>query len=244
MKVIRPNCRSQFTAADFEFVSFVLNNSLPSQNHSPRSLFLLSHDAVSIDAMLDDPKLFRALLESKKCVSVSLQFYFYVLVRQSLLREEITSREIADYVAEVLAEFAAVSRLISSSSENHAPLEYVSDMILEIEHLEGADQFAMQSHIGNFALFHSGLFPNRLQSRIERRGAPGFQFYEDLGSAYFKLAGNHFLARQLELVDIFASLGEAFHITRIALNHLSEKLVFLETNRAVNQLFIELDKPC
>jgi len=101
----------------------------------------------------------------------------------------------------------------------------------------------MQTHIGNFALFHTGIFPGHLQRRMERRAAPGFRFYEEIGSAHFRMAGNHRLARTMDMASIYLTLGQAFHVTRLALNHLSEKLVFLETNRAVKDLFSELDLP-
>lgn len=244
MKVIRPNCRSQFTPADYAFLVATLN---VTDNAAPplmSGIQILVNDPESMDSLFDNPKLFRAVLEGKNCLTLSLQFYFYVLVRHSLLREEINNREIADYVSEVMAEFALLSRLSNPLLKNHNPLVYLSDMILELDKLEESERFALQSHIGNFALFHSGLFPNRLQNRVERRGAPGFQFYEDLGAGYFRMAGNHVLARRFEMVEIYSTLGEAFHVTRIALNHLSEKLMFLETNRAVNDLFLELDKPC
>jgi hypothetical protein len=47
----------------------------------------------------------------------------------------------------------------------------------------------------------------------------------------------------MDMVSVLMTLGRAFHVTRLALNHLSEKLVFLETDRAVRDLFRELDGP-
>ena len=93
----------------------------------------------------------------------------------------------------------------------------------------------------NYALFQSGIYPNQVLQRVQRRGAPGFKYYEEMGSAYFRMAGTHFLAKKLDMVAIYNTLGEAFHVTRLALNHLSEKLVFLETDRAVRDLLREVD---
>jgi hypothetical protein len=116
-------------------------------------------------------------------------------------------------------------------------------MLAALERLEQAERFALQCHIGNFALFQAGLFPGRVQRRVQRRAAPGFGFYEELGSAHSRLAGGHWLARRMDLAPVFATLGEAFHAARLALNHLSEKLLFLETDRAVRDLLREIDKP-
>jgi hypothetical protein len=45
------------------------------------------------------------------------------------------------------------------------------------------------------------------------------------------------------MVSILMTLGQAFHVTRVALNHLARRLVFMETDRAVRDLFLELESP-
>lgn len=238
MKVIRPNCRTQFTHADYDFMASVL----PARETPSQRLFRLFEDPESRDRILDQPALFRAMLELRSCVSVSLHFYFYVLVRHVLLREEIQDRDVADYVAEVLAEFSLQRRVLNPDPNDDRTLAYMHEMLESMDRLDEEGRFAMQTHIGNFALFHAGIFPAHLQRRTDRRAAPGFRFYEEMGSAHFRMAGNHRLARKMDMVSIFLTLGQAFHLTRLALNHLSEKLVFLETNRAVGELLSEIDK--
>ncbi|MDB5051009.1 MAG: hypothetical protein JWO30_4080 [Fibrobacteres bacterium] len=239
MKVIRPNCRAQFTAADYEFISSVL----PSRDGSSPRLIRLVEDRESLDILLDQPLLFRAVLELRSCLRVSLHFYFFVLVRHALLREDVQDRDVADYVAEVLAEFSMLQRLRNPNPKDDRHLDYMHEMLEALERMEEEERFAMQTHIGNYALFLSGIFPGHLQRRVERRAAPGFRFYEELGASHFRMAGHHYIARRMDMVSIFMTLGQAFHITRLALNHLSEKLVFLETDRAVRDLFLELEKP-
>ena len=239
MKVIRPNCRAQFTPADYAFVATVL----PVRQEGTAGLISLLEDADDLDRLLDQPRLFRAVLDLPNCLAVSLHFYFYVLVRHALLRESIRDRDVADYVAEVLAEFSQLQRLSSPKPDGEGSFDYLHEMMEALERMESNDRFAMQCHIGNFALFQSGIFPGRVRSRVERRAAPGLRFYEELGSAHFRMAGGHWLARRMDLVSVYATLGEAFHVTRLALNHLSEKLLFLETDRAVRDLLKELEGP-
>ncbi len=239
MKVIRPNCRAQFTAADYAFVATVL----PVREAGSIGLIRLVEDADNLDLLLDQPRLFRAVLELPNCLTVSLHFYFYVLVRHALLREQIRDRDVADYVAEVLAEFSMLQRLSQPRADGEGTLDYLHEMLDALDRMEEEERFAMQTHIGNFALFHAGVFPGRLQRRADRRAAPGFRFYEELGSAHFRMAGGHWLARRMDLVSVYMTLGEAFHVTRLALNHLSEKLLFLETDRAVRDLLRELERP-
>ncbi len=239
MKVIRPNCRTQFTAADYDFIASVS----PARQGPSQGIIRLLEDQGSLDRLLDQPRLFRAVLELRSCLRVSLHFYFYVLVRHALMREEILDRDVADYVAEVLAEFSLLQRLRNPNPNDDGHLDYLHEMLEALERMEAEDRFAMQTHIGNYALFLSGIFPGHLQRRVERRAAPGFRFYEELGASHFRMAGHHYIARRMEMVSIFMTLGQAFHVTRLALNHLSEKLVFLEADRAVRDLFRELDKP-
>ncbi len=239
MKVIRPNCRAQFTPADYGFLATVL----PIREDGAAGLIRLLEDKEDMDRLLDHPRLFRAVLDLPNCLSVSLHFYFYVLVRHVLLRAEIRDRDLADYVAEVLAEFSLLQRLSQPRPNGEGTLDYLHEMLESMERLEGEDRFALQCHIGNFALVQTGLFPGRVQRRAERRASPGFRFYEELGSAHFRMAGGHWLARRMDLAPVLAALGEAFHVTRLALNHISAKLLFLETDRAVSDLLREIEKP-
>jgi len=238
MKVIRPNCRAQFTTADYAFIATVL----PVRKDGSAGLIRLLEDADDMDRLLDQPRLFRAVLDLPSCLTVSLHFYFYVLVRHAMLRADIKDKDVADYVAEMLAEFSQLQRLSQPRPDGEGTLEYLHEMLEAMERLEQEERFALQCHIGNFALFQSGLFPGRVQRRRERRAAPGFGFYEELGSAYYRMAGGHWLARRMDLAPVFSTLGEAFHVTRLALNHLSEKLLFLETDRAVRDLLREIER--
>jgi hypothetical protein len=238
MKVIRATCRYQFTPTDYEFIAGILPmGSVP----DPRRLLRLLEDGDSFDKLLDHPRLFRAVLDLKGCLPVSLRCYFYVLVRHALLRLDIKDRDVADYVAELLSEFAAHQRWRTSPASEPHPMEYLHEMIASLDRCEGEKRFEMQAHIGNYALFLAGIFPNYLARRVERRAAPGVSFYEEMGSAHFRLAGAHDLARRMELESVFQTLGDAFHVTRLALNHLSENLVTLETQKAVQDLFKEIE---
>lgn len=239
MKVIRPNCRTQFTAADQDFIATVL----PGLEAPSSGIIRLVRDPEVMDKVLDQPALFRAVLDMHGCLRVSLRFYFYVLVRNVLLRADIQDRDVADYVAEVLAEYSLLQRMRNTEGDEDSRSDYFHEMLEAMERMEDEERFAMQAHIGNYALVLSGIFPGRLQRRVERRAAPGFRFYEELGAAHFRMAGGHYLARRMDMVSILMTLGQAFHVTRVALNHLARRLVFMETDKAVRDLFLELEKP-
>src|SRR5215468_8999458 len=106
MKMIQPNCRVQFAAEDIEFIASVLGQKLG----AAECLIKLLADEESRDLILDDEALFHALLERRGCLRVTSRFYFYILVRHVFRRSDLQDRVVADYVAEVLAEFASTER--------------------------------------------------------------------------------------------------------------------------------------
>src|SRR6266571_9124959 len=106
MNMIQPNCRVQFAAEDIEFIVSVLGHKIG----TAECLIKLLADEESRDVILDDEALYHALLERRGCLQVSTRFYFYILVRHVFHRSDIQERAVADYVAEVLAEFACAER--------------------------------------------------------------------------------------------------------------------------------------
>ncbi|MBI3987143.1 MAG: hypothetical protein HY343_09495, partial [Lentisphaerae bacterium] len=182
MNVIQANARSKFTSADVDFILAVL---APQQDAS-QSLVALFSDEVSRDLILDNEALFHVLLDKPDVTNVSPHFYFYVLVRHVLRKAGIEDREVADYVAEMLATFS------SSESVFHArscPMQSLVDMLAALQEADETGRFNIQSHIANTSLFLSGLFKRHCCRR--RRAAPGIDYYEQIGSANFRLAGDH-----------------------------------------------------
>src|ERR1700752_1025073 len=121
MKVIQPNCRVQFPAQDIEFILEVLGRRIG----TAECLVKLLADEESRDVILDDEALFHALLEKRGCLRVSSRFYFYILVRHVFRLSDIQNRAVADYVAEVLAEFSSAERARCIVPGQPAPCEYL-----------------------------------------------------------------------------------------------------------------------
>ena len=99
--MIQANCRARFTAQDFEFVIRVLGR----DSRQKISLVDLLTDPESRDQILDDESLYRAILENTGNLTISPQFYFYVLARLVLRRVGIEDRTLSDYVAALLEIF-------------------------------------------------------------------------------------------------------------------------------------------
>ncbi len=223
LSVIQANCRVRLTAADIEFILTTLRHLPGSSAH----LAQLLADEETRDLILDDELLLRGVLEQRSCLHISPHFYFYIVVRHTFRRSGLDDRGLADYVASVLAEFSSIERLSCQVSGQSEPMNYFVDMLTALQTVDDTTRFFIRTHIGNHSLFLSGVFPDRIRHRAERRGAPGLSYYEGLGRSNFKVAGDHRLARQYSLDGIFNELAERFHETRQALNDLRDRLIHL-----------------
>jgi hypothetical protein len=233
MNVIRPNCRIQFTPQDIDFIVSVLQ----SRVNDAESLLRLLGDEETRDLVLDDESLLHAVLESRCCLRISTHLYFYVLVRHVFNRAGISDRDVADYVAEVLAEYSRAEQMQCRIKGEEKSLEYFVDMLGALQTADDATKFYLRAHIGNYSLFFSGIFPDRIRFRAEFRGFPSLQYYEALGQTSFRVASDHRLARKYDLAKVFDVLAERFQATRLALNDLGDRLVTVgDSNAAVDSL--------
>src|SRR6266511_5278940 len=193
MTVIQPNCRVQFTAEDLQFIVETLGPRL----NNPDCLVELLSDEHSRDVILDDESLLRAVLEHRNCLRISTHFYFYILVRHTFRRSGLQERPLADYVASVLAEFSQFER--TRCVVKGQPIDYFFEMLAALQTADDTTSFYIRAHIGNQSLFLSGVFPDRIRFRAERKGAPGLTYYEGLGRTNFRAASDHRLARKYDL---------------------------------------------
>ena len=221
MNVIQPNCRVQFTAQDIDFILSVLRPKVGAAD----CLVKLLADEESRDLILDDEALLHAVLEDRSCLRISTHFYFYILVRQVFRRSGIMERAVADYVAEVLTEFSRIERNQCRVQGVAQPLDYFFEMLGALQTVDDTTRFYIRAHLGNYSLFLSGIFPDRIRFRAEVRGAPNLKYYEELGRSNFRVASDHRLARKYDLDRIFNTLADRFETTRLALNDLGERLL-------------------
>jgi hypothetical protein len=219
MKVIQPNCRVQFAAEDVDFIVSVLGSRLG----DAQCLVRLLSDESSRDLILDDEALLSALIERRGCLRVSSRFYFYVLVRNVLRRSGIQDRAVADYVAEVLTEFARAERARCVIPGLSGPLDYFFELLAALKDADERHRFFIRAHIGDYSLFLSGVFPERIRSRAEARGSPDMSYYDALGRTHYRAASDHRLAQRYELATIFNTLSERFETTRLALNDIADR---------------------
>jgi hypothetical protein len=81
-------------------------------------------------------------------------------------------------------------------------------------------------HLGNFSLWLTGIFPDYIAARRTRKGGPALPYYEALGRTGFLMASDHPLAGEYGIGPILRSAGQNFGVLRMALNRMSDQLMF------------------
>jgi hypothetical protein len=222
--MIRANCRERFTASDFDFVVRTLARSQP--DHV--SLVDLLSDSETRDSVLDNPRLVEAILCHAGQLSISSQFYFYVLARHVLREAGINDRKLCDYIASLLETFSRISGMQASPDLVQARgRQYISDMLIALTRATPEQAFLLRAYVGNYSLFISGIFHENTQRR-SLRGAPDLNFYEQVGRTNYQMLSTHATARRCELSDIYEELAERFRDVRLALNRLADQLLNLD----------------
>lgn len=221
--MIRANCRERFTASDFDFVVRTLARA---QTDSVSLVDLLS-DGETRDSVLDHPRLVEAILSNAGQLSISSQFYFYVLARHVLRQAGISDRKLCDYVASLLETFSRMNGLQVPQVADERGRQYISDMLIALTKATPEQAFLLRAHVGNYSLFISGIFHENTQRR-SLRGGPDMNFYEQIGRTNYQLVASHATARRCELSDVYEELADRFREVRLALNQLSEELLNLD----------------
>jgi hypothetical protein len=196
--------------------------------------------AHGIDALLDDSAVFRNLLRRQDISPAPAPLVFYLLVRHALLAREIFDRRLADYTAALLLEFGKAGRAHRIDDQDTAHFAYLTDILAELDRSRGEREFFLRMHLGNFALWLGGLFPDHITHRVQRRGAPPISYFDELGASGFRAAAGMDLALRYDLGDVLLRAADEFSTVRSALNSLSDALLFPRPRDPVDRLLREV----
>lgn len=179
-----------------------------------------------IDALLDDPRLPSALMHAPQAAHASFALFAYVMVRHALRRMGEGDRGLADYVAAILVHFGVRERAHRIGESDDQVYQALVDLCQDANDPDPRRAFLVRTHLGNYALWLSGIFPDRVEQRRWRRGGPDLAYYEEMGRRGFQLAAEHEIAEQHGLATLYATAAERFGLLRLALNTLSDWLFF------------------
>ena len=192
-----------------------------------------------LDSLLDDPRVLNALLTDED-VRSRPELVFYVLVRQSMLERGVDDRESADYVATMLVRFGQRRRAYRISKDGQEEYAYMVDLMTRLPTASAREAFMIRAHMGNFALWLSGVFPDFVQARVDRRGAPSLAYYEEMGSEGYRMASESPEAAALGLKPVFTSVSRHFAGVRSALNRVSDRYLWRGGANPVGRLLREV----
>lgn len=178
------------------------------------------------DALLDAPELPERLLAVRTILVPSEPLFLYVLVRHALRRAGIDDRDLADYLAAMLLDFGRRDRAWRVDWNDDQRHRYLVDILMDLEASDGPRRFKVMVHLGNYALWLAGLFPDYIAARRLRKGGPDVEYYDQLGSRGFGLASDHRLADEYGLDGVFRVAAERFPSVRGALNGMSDRVFF------------------
>lgn len=179
-----------------------------------------------IDALLDDGRLHDALITDARAAHASLPLFVYVVVRHALRDVGESERVVADYVASVVVHFATHDRAWRIAVHDDESYDTLSGLLADAESADPRRSFLVRQHLGNYALWLSGLFPEHVTMRNWRRGGPDLSYFDAMGRQGFQMAAEHRLADSTGLRPVFARAADEFPLIRQALNRVSDRLLF------------------
>ncbi len=179
-----------------------------------------------VDAILDDPRLRAALLEQAQAAHASPRLFIYVVVRYALREVGEGDRVMADFVSSVLLHFGQRDRSQRIRAHDDQIYDTLASLLADAECGDPTRAFLARAHLGNYALWLAGIFPDYIEARQHRRGGPGLDYYDTMGQRGYQLAASHRLASEHGVQPLFSCAAERFGRLRVALNHVSDSIFF------------------
>ncbi len=220
--MIAATLRNSLARSDAQFAISLIARERESERRQLES-DLSNH---GIDSILDDTRLLDALMESPRGAHASLALFTYVLVRNTLRALGEQDRVIADYLASLVVQFGDGGRAMRVADVDDEIYSTLAQLLAEVNAPDQRRAFLVRSHLGNYALWLSGLYPDHIEYRRWRRGGPPIDYYETLGRRGFELAATHRLALEYGVQGLYTTAAERFDVMRHALNDISDQLLF------------------
>lgn len=143
----------------------------------------------------------------------------------------VTDASLVDYVSDLLTRFTHINAINRLSDANGRPLTELAEMMMAAEEIppEGRTQREYYRHIGDYALFWTGLFPEMVQ-RQRRLTGDAFINYTLIGKRSYKMAGNSECDLYAEEAAVFNRLSTEFELCAVGLSHVRHELHDLQVD--------------
>lgn len=160
----------------------------------------------------------------------TLRRFFDGVVRRSFGDLTIRDEVAADYLADLLTRFVRTENLYPISAVTGERLETVADLLVETQrvweldspHFKPAQERELKRHIGDYALFMTGLF----RERVEGLACAGYYIRE--GRRAYHFVSEHDRASARPHARLFRALSERFEGFAGALSYMRKVYFRLE----------------
>ncbi len=217
------------TKQDFEFVAHTIGETEQSQT----AILKLTDDIEATTELLHHDSLFPQIISSASMMTVSPWFYFYEMVYHALKLKHLEDDDLVDYVSSVCVDFSQSDVLWHFASASGEKMIYIVDMLQVMKDLKEVQQYYMHQYIGNVSLFLIGFFPDLIYQRNKRKGAPSFEYYENVGQSEFEAAAQSSLLYEADASPVLFKLAEYFTDVRSAINVYVDSYLSLHNRKSV-----------
>ncbi len=197
---------------------------MPGQAHDFAEVAgLLAAFPSTVESMLSSARVFDAIQDPRaQILTISPFLYFNVLLRHALDdargRPE---RRVINYLANLLALFLHGDRALRADPEQPTRYRYMVELLAALEAAPEPRKFILRAHIGNYALWLTGMQGEWLEQRHRYgRRAVAPEYYAELGQGHFHQAARDPEALRLGLEDVFMRLALLFDYYRAGLRRM------------------------
>src|SRR6201996_872145 len=159
-----------------------------------------------------------------------LQRFFSEIVERNYDEVGVRQAEVQAYVANLLTEFCESENLFKIKNEDGRSLSDVGEMLLESDPVYGpAPSFdrerQVRKHIGDFALFFAGMFPESInQVRLRRHRLESFIEWMKAGKESYYIVSKFEHFEYAKVAPLFAHLSREFEGCVYGLNMVKNDL--------------------
>src|SRR6185437_8983956 len=150
----------------------------------------------------------------------------YVMIRHAVRQAGESDRGLADYVTSLVVHFGVRDRSHRIADSDDEVYDAIVQLCAALDDPDARRSFLVRTHLGNYALWLSGIFPDFIEQRRWRRGGPDLEYYEEMGRRGFQMAADHRLAQEHGLDVLFREAAARFAVIRVALNEMSDSIFF------------------
>jgi hypothetical protein len=160
-----------------------------------------------------------------------LELFFQQAVRNSYEGKlGLNDPDVTSYVARLLCEFSESDKLYMVRDEMGRPIEELTEMVQAADPVHGtASSFdaerALRKHIGDYALFVAGMYPEAMgSSRRMRRHQPSLGELIQAGKESYYIVSQFNLFEYEQEAPLFARLSDRFERCILGLTLVREEL--------------------